>query len=71
MTITLGWWVIPVLVMAVLVGLAIGFTPRDSGGYGGIGSGLVGLFYLMAAAVVSLVVFVVYMALRVAGWIGA
>lgn len=53
MTITLGWWALPAAITILSIGSA--FLPDSSPrGYGDLGSGIVGMFHLLIAVIVSL-----------------
>lgn len=59
MTIHIGWWIIPLLI-TVSAFIAAIIPVGNEGGYSGIGSGMVGCFFLALAAVVSLVAWLVW-----------
>jgi hypothetical protein len=55
MTIELGWWLAPLAITLTSFFLAERSSPKSSGrDYGSIGDGLVGMFYHLLAALLSL-----------------
>ncbi len=64
MTITIGIWVLPLIVTIVAFLVANYSIPESHGDYGGIGAGLVGVIYLAGAAVVSLLAWLLWALVR-------
>tara|TARA_B100001057_G_C22233032_1_gene712751 strand:- start:102 stop:290 length:189 start_codon:yes stop_codon:yes gene_type:complete len=59
MTLTIGAWIVPAFITLIAYGCAIGGTPERSGGYFDFG-GIVVVFYLAAATIVSLIAWLVW-----------
>jgi hypothetical protein len=64
MTITVGIWILPLIVTIIAFLVAYYSTPESHGDYGGIGAGFVGVIYLAGAAVVSLLAWLLWALVR-------
>jgi len=64
MTITIGTWIIPLVVTIISLGVASYSTPEGRGDYGSIGAGFVGVIYLAAALILSLVSWLIWALVR-------
>jgi len=60
MTITVGIWVVPLMVTIISLSMAVYSVPEGRGDYGNIGAGLVGVIYLAGAAIVSLIAWLIW-----------
>ena len=58
-TITVGWWILPTLITAIAFYIALREQPTPSGTDYGAG-GVIGLMFVMAAAILSLVSWLVW-----------
>lgn len=64
MTITLGWWVIPAII--TLIGFFVAsYAARDDTG-SGYGAGIASLFLFSAWLIASMLVWIIYLALKLA-----
>ena len=60
MTITVGTWVVPLIVTIFSLTVAVYSTPQGRGDYGYIGAGLVGVIYLAGAVILSLIAWLIW-----------
>jgi len=57
MTITIGWWAVPLAITVISFVLAGSYSPRSSGyGYGDI----TGAFFVLGAIIVSLIAWLIW-----------
>ncbi len=59
MTLHIGWWAIPAVISAISLGSVLLPDPAPRG-YGDLGNGILGMFHLLVAVIVSLLAWLIW-----------